>query len=306
MRFLIDPDGLFDLVDALTTHYHPVKARETFYRFERLMRVYLTTPERAPYQGFDLSAWLGDDFYWQCLDTFCSKLVDFEFDGDAWQLEPNDEGRLVAAARRLTEFRQQLTGKPIVPFRLTLPRKGLKSVKYFSNRAELISLATSFVDDLFLNAAQIHNKKIWCEKTPQHLLFLDFIWELFPDSTVVHIKRDPRGVVQSMSKQRWAPSDLRNACLYMRAVYQRWRDLKEKLDLDRHRYIEFCLEDFAINPQPILSEIASVCEIEDRFDDLPEISIERVDYWKKTMTREELALVNELLGPEISSMGYAI
>lgn len=39
MRFIIDPDGLLNLVDALTIRYHPVGASEALFRFERLMRV---------------------------------------------------------------------------------------------------------------------------------------------------------------------------------------------------------------------------------------------------------------------------
>jgi len=63
MRFLIDPDGLIDLIDALTVRYSPVQAREALFRFERLMNVYLTVPQKAPYKGYDITPCLGGRYY---------------------------------------------------------------------------------------------------------------------------------------------------------------------------------------------------------------------------------------------------
>ena len=90
MRFLIDPHGLMDLVDGLTTRYHPVGAREVIYEFERLMRVYLAEPAREPFRGFEMPAWIGEPHYTNQLDQFINQIVDREFKGFAWQMEtPN-------------------------------------------------------------------------------------------------------------------------------------------------------------------------------------------------------------------------
>ena len=61
MRLLIDPDGLINLVDAHTYRSTLIQAREAKYRFERLMKVYFTTPDQAPYRSYDFPAWLGGD-----------------------------------------------------------------------------------------------------------------------------------------------------------------------------------------------------------------------------------------------------
>ena len=303
MRFLVDPDGLHDLVDDLTINFHPVQARETLYRFERLMRVYMTNPDDPPYKGFDLPDWFGGDFYWDKLEKFSSSLVDAEFIGKTWQLEPTHEGRIVSLARMVSGIK---SSSKEVDTRRAVHRDSLKVVKYFSDRSELTRLAAGFVDELFRWAAREAGKETWCEKTPQHLLILDFIWELFPDSVVIHIKRDPRGVVQSLTKQKWAPTDLRSACLFLRPVYQRWRDLKSEIALPPDRYVEFHLEEFAVNPDPVLDQIARACEIENSFDGFAELSLEKVDYWKKSMSDDEIEMVNDLMGPEISFMGYSI
>jgi len=306
MRFLVDPDGLLDLVDALTVRYHPVQAKEALYRFERLMRVYLTIPDRAPYLGFDFPGWLGGDYYWQRLDQFCSELVDAEFNGTSWQVEPNHEGRLVIWARQIQGLRKYVEGRPFIPYKVTLPRTKLKVVKYFSNRSDLTARTAAFVDDLFLHAAHEHGKQTWCEKTPQHLLSLDFLWELFPQSLVIHIKRDPRGVVHSLMKQEWAPNDLRGSSLLLRSVFDRWFDLKETLDLNKYRYLELKLEDLATSPPAMIEEVASFCGLENRFENLPDISLAKVTYWQKEMSRQDIAQVNEILGPHIERLGYEV
>ncbi len=306
MRFLIDPGGLRDLVDALTIRYHPVQAREALYAFERLMRVYLTVPQRAPYRGFELDKWLGAEHYGHQLDQFCDALSSGEFTGSPWQSEPENEGRLIALAGWLTSLKQKLQGSPVVPFRLNLPRTTLKIARYFPVRSELTRLAASFVDDLFMHVARENGKETWCEKTPQHLLAIDFIYELFPDSVVIHIKRDPRGVAQSLTKQFWAPDDLRGASIYLRGMLERWQNLSGKFDLSRHCYMELKLEDFAANPKQTLMKVASYCGLEYQFTSLPKIEPNKVNYWRETMNADEISLVNEVLGPQIEYMGYKI
>ena len=306
MRFLVDPDGLMDLVNSLSTNYHPIHANETLYRFERLMRIYLTIPERAPYKGFDLPKWLGEGEYFRRLDQFIAALTDYEYEAVIWQAEPQNEGRLVNLAKSLQGVGNKLQGKHFLPYRVTLPRQQERVVRFFKDRNEIVRLAASFVDELFLNAAHQNGKQTWCEKTPQNLLNLDFILELFPDSLIIHIKRDPRGVVQSLTNQFWAPKDVRGASLLLRNMFSRWFSLKEKLELNGSRFLEIKLEEFAEAPQPVLEEIAALGEFTNSFNGMPEISLERVNYWKREMSTEDIGVVNEVLGSYIEEMGYSI
>lgn len=306
MRFIIDPDGVMDLVTSLSLNYHPVHANEMLYRFERLMRVYLTHPDRVPYKGFDLPTWIGEEYYRQRLDQFCSELIETEYGGVLWQAEPENEGKLVSLAKKLQGTRYYLEGEDFVPYRITLPRTEERVVKYFPDRKHLIDLAASFIDDIFTYSAKANDKETWCEKTPQHLLNLDFMLELFPESVFIHIKRDPRGVVHSMTKQIWAPSDVRGASLMLRNVLERWFDLRSKLDLTGYKFLEYKLEDFASDPATVLEEITAMSEIENRFINPPEIKPERVDYWQNEMSAADIDQVNDILGSCIESMGYAV
>lgn len=310
MRFLTDPDGLIDLTDALTIRYSVVQAREALFRFERMMRIYLSSPRKAPYRIFNFPAWLGGEFYWRRLDQFCSELVEGEFRGTDLQVRPGDkgrkEGRFVVWARRFDYQWRRLRPSSSLFTKLALSRGRLKIVKYFPDRAHLVELAAGFVDDLFLHAAHAKGKKTWCEKTPANFLHVDFLWELFPKSVFIHIKRDPRGVVHSMTKQFWGPSDVREACLFLRGTYERWFDLKRTIDLDEYSYLEIKLEDLCESPQSVLEHITSVCGLENNFENLPDMTPDKVNYWRQTMTGEEKQLVNEILGSYIGQMGYEL
>ena len=305
MRFIVDPDGLMTLIDSLTGSYSPPRAGEALYRFERLMRVYLTTPKRGPYPYSDFNNWLGGSFYWQQVDRFISQLVEVEFEGSSWVIRPDYEGRLVTFAKWLQGTRQRIQGEPVVPFELDFPRQPMKTVKYFSDRQQLVALAAGLVESLFMNVAQENGKQTWCEKTPQNVFHIPFLWELFPKSRFLHIKRDPRGVVQSLTRQIWAPSNIHDAAVYLRHMFDRWFDVKTAVG-DNDRYYELKLEDLAESTDDKLAEIAAFCGLSVDFVDAPTIQPERVNYWRESMTAAEIGTVNDVLGAYIERMGYAI
>jgi hypothetical protein len=305
LRFIVDPGGLLELTNALTDNYSPTLAREALFRFERLMRVYLATYGKAPYAAIDLPEWLGRDFYWQRLDQFCSHLVEIEHEAFYWNHETTDNGRVMQLRKKFQGFLRGENQKQVENYSRssnTLSREA----KYYSNRSELINLASKFVEDILIGAANSNGKTTWCEKTPQHLLHLDFIWELFPDSFFVHIKRDPRGVIYSLSKQPWGPRTIPDACKFIKGVYERWFDLKSTLDFSSRRYFELKLEDLAEAPEEFLERMAIIGEFDARFQNPPEIIRSKVDYWKNEMSIEELTHINENLGNYIEQLGYGL
>lgn len=298
MRFLVDPDGLVNVLDALTINYSHVQAREALYRFEHLMRVDLTTPQKPPFLSYNFEQWLDKDYYWQRLDRFCLELVELEYHTSK---TPDGFNKL---KNRLLKFMDHSNHLHRITY--NWPRSQVKIIKYFSQRSELIILMKNFVDDLFLHAAQKNNKQTWCEKTPHNLFYIYFLWELFPDSVFIHVKRDPRGVVHSVTNQAWGPNDVEGACLFAKNMYDRWFDLKRSINSEVHRYLEIKVEDLAQSPEGVLEQVTTFCKIENQFDSLPPISIDKVNYWKNTLTNQEIALINRLLGPYIEQMGYEI
>lgn len=74
---------------------------------------------------------------------------------------------------------------------------------------------------------------LWCgkvrvgEKTPQYIRHLEALFATFPNARVIHIHRDPRDVVASLTEVPWASPDVVTNCLKWKAEMQtgfRWKD----------------------------------------------------------------------------------
>jgi len=70
---------------------------------------------------------------------------------------------------------------------------------YGGSRAEVIAAARAFVDSLLTGYATRRGKRRWAEKTPENLLHLPFLIELFPDARFIHLSREGLDVGLSTS-----------------------------------------------------------------------------------------------------------
>ncbi|NPA52735.1 MAG: sulfotransferase, partial [Aquificae bacterium] len=268
MRFIIDPDGILNLVDTLTYQYSIPQARESLYRFEKLMKEYLTKASYPPYIGFNFEKMFGKDFYYNQLTAFLSKLVIAEFYGSDYPIKTNCLSYQLSPIFRFLD-KSKISKIFIRILKLERkhlwPHRKIKEGKFFENREELIKLCADFIDNLFFKVTYEHGKSIWCEKTPSNLLHLDFIYELYPDAFFIHIKRDPRGVIFSMKNQFWMSKNLEKLCLTMKQLYKKFFYLKKKINLQNYKYLEIKIEDLAKDYESNLEKITSFLEIDKEF-----------------------------------------
>lgn len=303
MRFIIDYHGIINLIDALTNNYSPVQAREAFFHFEKLMKDHLTHKYSPPYIGFEFEKSFGKDFYQSRVDQFLNKLVTGSFYGSDYPVSGNCiETRMAYFIRKLekyyTKYVKNRSKDNLWPYR------EMKNIKFFSDRQELCDLAQSLVDELFMNVAHKNNCSAWCEKTPSNILHLDFLYEMFPQSHFIHIKRHPIGVIQSMQNQFWADPDIEGICLSMKQVYNKWFNVRKKLDFTKHNYMEIKLEDLSANPDQMTNEITSFLGIDSNFDNPPILKSDNANYWERTMSIKDKEIVKNILKDEIEIMGY--
>jgi omega-hydroxy-beta-dihydromenaquinone-9 sulfotransferase len=279
MRFIIDPDGLVNLVDALSRNYCPFQAREALYRFHKLMKIHLCRPRQRPYMNFHFPGIFGKEFYSNRFGEFFNALIDYEFEGKSY-FEVNEEN---------PEMKRKIFG-----------------ARYFPDRAELIKITASFIDDLFSKAAADAGKPIWCEKTPFNVLHMGFLWELFPKAAIFHIFRDPRAIVFSLIQpsEWWAPDDVHNASLFLKSFFDRWFYLKENLDMKDKQFVEIKYEDLVKSPRAILEKVKYVLKLNKDFLDFPPMNIARLDAWKKELSSDQKRVIENVLGPVIEKLGY--
>lgn len=204
-HFLVDPGGVRDYADAATVRYDPISAQDALLRLRQMLSV--LTPHRVDRdRGYSVPEAIGEQHYWDAVDALWPQLVACTFQSDG--------------ERRV------------------LPR-------YFADRSELVAILRGMVDTMFGGAATTAGKPTWAEKTPFNLLAMDFLWELYPHATIVHVKRHPLAVVASHLDQPWAPHTVDGVLAWLLPVYDRWLAWKSTHDVDGQRYVEVKAEDLA-------------------------------------------------------------
>jgi omega-hydroxy-beta-dihydromenaquinone-9 sulfotransferase len=261
-RFIVDPDGLRDLTDALTIRFDPIVGEHALRQLRDLMTVRL--PGRLDRdRGHTVPQAIGERHYRQALDRLWPELAATTF------------------------------GQP----ERTIPR-------YFRDRRELLAILRRAVDTMFGGAAAGAGKPAWCEKTPFNLLCMDFLWELVPEATIVHIKRHPLAVVASHLDQPWAPPTVDGVLAWLEPVYDRWLAWKATAGLTSRRYVEVRAEDLAADwpgQRRVLFEQLGV----DDFATPSTFQSHRLENRQDPFNSATRAYVEKALADVIPAMGYA-
>lgn len=295
MRLLTDGAGIIPMIEHLSTGFTQARSRDAIARFERLMMYDLVHPERTPYRHYKFERTFGDG-YKALVQAFIAKISLGKFEAETIQTNYEElyywDGNYSRLRKKKTFAREYQDYKTHV-------------ARYFSDRAELVGICARFVDDLFGILMEREGKQIWCEKTPANANNFLALRELFPNAALIHIKRDPRGVCHSYRNQDWAPSDLELTCDLLSQRYERWLDVKQKFDNDS-AFVDIKLEDLAIEPEKILSNIAAMVGVGTGFQDIERLDLNKVNYWRTALRKDELEIVNNKLGKYIELMGYDI
>jgi Sulfotransferase family len=157
--------------------------------------------------------------------------------------------------------------------------------------------------------------KIWGDKTPRYIHFLERLRESFPDARFIVVLRDPRDAVLSMS-EAWGRSLGRGAIVWREAarIADREINLRKAPDTILVRY-----EDIALNPEQTMLEVAkwlgaafSPATLEEyvgeekwgaaRGDKVVTTSIGR---FREKLSGTDVALIESIALAEMQSMGYA-
>ncbi|MGC4893751.1 sulfotransferase family protein [Micromonospora sp. DT31] len=280
-RFLVDPGGLRDLADALTCRYDPTVGEDALHRLSDFLTV--RVPDRRDDRGKTVPELVGGRRYRDAVHKLWPQLTAYMFD------EPVPAAGFGDAARPAGPF-QPPSRRRVVP-------------RYFRDRAELIGILRGLIDSLFGGAAADAGKPTWCEKTPFNLLSMEFLWELVPEATIVHIKRHPVSVLASHLVQPWAPSTVEGALAYLEPVYRRWLTWKNTVDLTGRRYVEVKAEDLAADwtgQRRALFERLGVGDVATRSAFQAQRLTNRTDQFDA----ETRQFIEEALGDIIPAMGY--
>ena len=146
--------------------------------------------------------------------------------------------------------------------------------------------AQALLESLTVVRASRSGKVRWLEKTPNHLLNVDRIRDLYPTAHIVRIIRDPRDVALSLRRVPWASkSALANLYSWVDRDERSWRFFESDSGSISVRYEDLVTEAPA--------QLLRLCEfLGERFEDRmlkPQSSAESVissgEWWKENVRR---------------------
>jgi hypothetical protein len=289
-RFIIDPDGLVDFYTSSAAAWSPYLADCRLKRLQRFLKRLVREPlhhrlisnvvqhlnpsgklfSPRAYHGWDLRDHLPNFEYHA--EELISNLVDFSFHACWVGTE---------SYKRSPEI-HHMSPKP---------------------RAELASILGDFIRSIVLDLLEETGKGFFVEDNTWNVLFAKEITEILPDAKIIHVYRDPRDVVASFSHQRWSPNDKKQAAQWYKAMMTRWFDIRA--DLPPSSYYELSLEGLIAMPKEITKEICHFSEID--FDETMtqiDLSHSHNGRWKTEFSKEEKALVQDILGDLVRELGY--
>lgn len=154
------------------------------------------------------------------------------------------------------------------------------------------------------------------EKTPRHALFLETLFEWFPNAVVLHMVRDPHAVVASLEHEPWvAGSVVVNA--------RRWLRLNQAARKSRSQpgYLEVRYENLVTDPESELRKICSFVgeeyepsilvpektlspDLHNRERPRAAVTASRMDVWRKELSTVQVSQIEWVLGPALEEFGY--
>jgi hypothetical protein len=186
-------------------------------------------------------------------------------------------------------------------------------------REESDALIANFVEGLFRPASERVSAARWCEKTPRNVLFMERLYQLFPDMRFIHIVRDGRDVVASMMRRGFWPvaagHEFPTLAAYQGDITPRlaagyWAEVLALAETFTTRippssYFELRLEDLVSRPDSLLQEL---CEfLGEDFDPKMlehDLSRHHSGHWKQALSARDVAVIQEVAGEMLARKGY--
>ena len=132
------------------------------------------------------------------------------------------------------------------------------------DRATIVQECRTLLDELYAAPLAQTSTVRWCDDTPSNWMYVDFLYELYPDMRFIHMIRDPRDVVGSYLKQVWRPSDPRAIVSMFKAQFADYQAMTSRLPAAN--ILELRMEDFSTGKDETLTRLSAFLGLENTFD----------------------------------------
>lgn len=161
-------------------------------------------------------------------------------------------------------------------------------------------LWAAFVGDKELDSS---HDNFLVEKTPHNAFVYQSIQEMYPDSYLIHVIRDPRAIAESVARQKWGPNNYRDAVFWTRRLLEGWIEKQQSRNAITQNYLVIRAEDLVENHLALKMEISRMLR-----SDLSKISLQgsssALDGWAEEISQDDLEFANDKLRNIMSYFNY--
>jgi hypothetical protein len=289
-RFIIDPGGVIDFYNSLSLTWSPYYAdkkikdledfllnlsKKTFIKsiLGRIIKVinkdgkFLSPPK---YYGWELDKWIPN--YSLHVKTLIDDLQEFDYSA-CWP-----------GAKQYTFNTRLYFSKHKKKKELAVP---------------LSKFLTSCVNDLLKS----QSKEVFVDDNTWNFLFAKEMYDLIPNSKLIHIKRDPYDVISSLITQRWSPANIESTSLWYKSILDCW--FEKKATVPSEFLYESRFETLMQNTEEELNNICNFMNIpfESKMLDV-NLGKANIKRWKTDLSKKDIYVIDSILGDLRIKLGY--
>lgn len=278
-RFTVDPDGVLPAYRALCAGPTPFEGQVVLQRLQRL----LTRLRRRTL--LDHTALTGERLL-RVLGVR-SNLRSYA----AWELDRHIPGFSDHAAQLLEDVTKAdypaiWPGRPGV---MPLAKNRLVTC----DDGMLERAFSTFLTSCFNAVSERTQASTLVDDNTYNLFFAPELTRLLPGARLIHILRDPRDVVASLMKQRWAPSDALETCAFYKASMTTM--LRNVAKAPAAHQLTIRLEDLCADPMSVLEPVfASVGLTAERQYSVSDFNAANTGRWHDLSAADQQILTREL------------
>lgn len=258
-KFIIDPDGLVDFYNTAMHSWSPYIIDNKLYRLETFLKTLAKKNNgKEIYIDWELSKHFSG--YEERVDKLLEDLIDFKYMGIHHGL---------------------VRERPIY-------------FMGYRKRSELAHILGEFIRDVIGSHLAEVGKEVYIDEGTHSLLFGPEILEFLP-AKFIHMVREPRDVIASLSKQRWTPKDKIKSAEWYQCVMSYLETVKGSMA--KGSIITVDLYDFVDNTEEVLVKVCNFLGIP-FFKGMLEIDLSKShrDRWREEFSVFELRAIERFLG----------
>lgn len=238
-RFLVDPDGIMDFYassESWTPYVSDIKLKRltamlrALENRHKLSRVFSALNRLAILRRLPVN--IRPRYASVCAVDFCPRFK---------ELRKAFIADLKSFSYSCSWVGQSFFDRTTLDYRPYLPSEELRPII----RSFLLSVMGEVV-----NSGRAH---FYLEKNIWHILWWDKILEILPEARLVHVRRDPRDVVLSFSRQQWMPSDIEHCAVIYKDLIARWEHIRDRVD--PASFVEISFEELVLRKRETLEGV---------------------------------------------------